>query len=307
VLLFVGAMLPVALRAEDWTTLDGKSYKSVQVLSHDDGYVTILDADGGAKLMLTELPPELRARFGFDPAKAAACVAATEAAETKEQQAGAAQASKPAAGVAASPSATSPVTPSSQPASAAVASSAPVSNAPPFSDPVPASTLPADTLLQNGDFAHGDSGWRGDGVAAQSGRGLILTLNPSAWTRIYQTFSSTVGANYSITVTYRFAPGIAPSTTAADYADISKKLNVPGFDTYSSLSLAPGDFYGTIGDPDKNRIAMELYRPDLKSTAVQTYQHSYPVVPPSTSSTFILAFPPGQGMVEILSAAVICK
>jgi hypothetical protein len=298
VLIFVGMVLPAALRAEDWTAVDGKSYKSVQVLSHDDGYVTILDADGGAKLMLTELPPALRARFGFDPAKAAACVAATEAADEKEQEAEA-QAKQPLPAVAGSRPATTLI------ASAQTAS--PIPNAMPFSDLVPAASLPSGTLLEDGNFIHGDAVWKGDGFPAPGGHGVVVKLNSTAWTRVYQTFSSTTGANYSITVTYRFAPGIAPSDLASDYADISKKLGVPGFDTYSSLSLTPGDFYGTIGDPNKNLIAMELYRPNLKSTNVQTYQHSYPRVPPSPNSTFILAFPPGQGMVEILSAAVTCQ
>jgi hypothetical protein len=78
----------VALHAEDWTTLDGKTtYKGVSVLSHDDGYVTILDSDGGAKVPLSRLPANLQKRFGYDPAKAAAAVAAAEAQEAMDRQA----------------------------------------------------------------------------------------------------------------------------------------------------------------------------------------------------------------------------
>ncbi len=83
----VGMLLALSVavvRAEDWTTVDGNTYKNVRVLSHDDGYVTILDDDGGAKIMLSELPSSIRVRFGFDPAKACACVAASEAQDAKD-------------------------------------------------------------------------------------------------------------------------------------------------------------------------------------------------------------------------------
>jgi hypothetical protein len=73
------------LRAEDWTTIDGQSYKNVRVISHDAGYVTIMDDAGGGRIMLSELPPALRARFGFDPLRASAFVAATEAVDQQNQ------------------------------------------------------------------------------------------------------------------------------------------------------------------------------------------------------------------------------
>jgi hypothetical protein len=75
-LLFTGA--PFAY-AEDWTATDGTVYKSVTVLSHDAGYVTIIDSDGGGKIPLRLLNAELQKKFGYDAAKAAACEAATEA------------------------------------------------------------------------------------------------------------------------------------------------------------------------------------------------------------------------------------
>jgi hypothetical protein len=81
------ALSVAVVRAEDWTTVDGNTYKNVRVLAHDDGYVTILDDEGGGKIMLSELPSAIRARFGFDPAKACACVAATEKAEAADSEA----------------------------------------------------------------------------------------------------------------------------------------------------------------------------------------------------------------------------
>jgi hypothetical protein len=74
-------------RAEDWKTTDGQSYQDVKVLSHDDGYVMIMYADGGARVPLSTLPADLQQRFGYDPVKAAAAVAATMAADEHDRDA----------------------------------------------------------------------------------------------------------------------------------------------------------------------------------------------------------------------------
>ena len=64
------------LRAEDWTTTDGKVYKDVKVLQLEDDAVTILDSDGGALVPLATLPPDLQEKFKYDPAKAKVAAAA---------------------------------------------------------------------------------------------------------------------------------------------------------------------------------------------------------------------------------------
>jgi hypothetical protein len=79
------SLLP--LRAEDWTTTAGKTYRDVQVISHNAAYVTILDRDGGARLRLSTLGPDLQKRFGYDPAKASAIIAATEVQDRRDKQA----------------------------------------------------------------------------------------------------------------------------------------------------------------------------------------------------------------------------
>jgi hypothetical protein len=84
-------LLLLPLRAEDWTATDGKSYENVQVLSHNAAYVTILDSDGGARIRLSTLPPDLQKRFGYDSAKAPAIIAATQAADERDKQAVAAE------------------------------------------------------------------------------------------------------------------------------------------------------------------------------------------------------------------------
>jgi hypothetical protein len=79
------SLLP--LRAEDWTTTAGQTYRDVQVISHNAAYVTILDRDGGARIRLSKLGPDLQKRFGYDPAKASAIIAATEVQDRRDKQA----------------------------------------------------------------------------------------------------------------------------------------------------------------------------------------------------------------------------
>jgi hypothetical protein len=74
-------------RADDWTTSDGTTYKDVKVLSHDAGYVTIMDSDGGGKVPLRLLNADLQKQFGYDAAKSAACEAATTAQDKADREA----------------------------------------------------------------------------------------------------------------------------------------------------------------------------------------------------------------------------
>jgi hypothetical protein len=78
-LLVFGWAAMTNLAADDLVTRDGITYRDYKVLGHDDGYIMILYADGGGKIPLNQLPGEMQKQYGYDPAKAAAFVHATEA------------------------------------------------------------------------------------------------------------------------------------------------------------------------------------------------------------------------------------
>lgn len=67
------------IHADNWTISDGTTYKNVHVLSHDDAYVTILDSDGGGKIPLRVLSPDLQKKFGYDATRAKAAEAVEDA------------------------------------------------------------------------------------------------------------------------------------------------------------------------------------------------------------------------------------
>jgi hypothetical protein len=73
-LLILGLLLPVLpaqLGAEDWV-VGGETYREVRVWRTTPATVTIFHAGGIRQLELAALPPQLQARFGFDPGTAEA-------------------------------------------------------------------------------------------------------------------------------------------------------------------------------------------------------------------------------------------
>ena len=76
-----------SLRAEDWATKDGKTYQEVAVVKVEPDAVTILHHDGGARIPLKNLPPEIQKRCNYDPAAAAAAEAARAQADEENRQA----------------------------------------------------------------------------------------------------------------------------------------------------------------------------------------------------------------------------
>jgi hypothetical protein len=179
----------------------------------------------------------------------------------------------------------------------------PSSSAPP-APPSPPS-IPATSLVQNGDFSQGIAHWDGDAKPAMApNKGITIRLDPAAWTRVYQTFPSGNSTQFSINVNYKLSPSIYTSDDSANYADITQKINLAGFERYHSQTVKPHQFYGTLGNPSDTVISSEVYDPNFNTTDVQNYQHTYPPIPASPQKIFCLAFPPGNGTVTLLGIAV---
>jgi len=161
--LFAALLQPI--QAEDWTTTDGKTYQQVTVVKTEDDAVTILDADGGALVPLSSLPPNLQQRFHYDPEKAKIAAAQRQAddqantqaiAEAKKAEEAQAQPAKPPV-ITVAQNTVAPVPPSTTPA-ASPADTTPTPTAPTTppasSSPPPAS---AQFTLNPGTSAASDS------------------------------------------------------------------------------------------------------------------------------------------------------
>jgi hypothetical protein len=65
---------PAAIPAQahwNWTTSDGKTYQDVRITKVEADCVTILDADGGARISISTLPPGIQQQLNYDAAAAA--------------------------------------------------------------------------------------------------------------------------------------------------------------------------------------------------------------------------------------------
>jgi hypothetical protein len=75
------------LRADDWKTTDGKVYQNVSVVKAEPDAVTITHQDGGARVPLATLPPEVQKQFNYDPATAKAAADARAKADAENAKA----------------------------------------------------------------------------------------------------------------------------------------------------------------------------------------------------------------------------
>jgi hypothetical protein len=71
----------VSLHADDWMTIDGKSYPGVKVIKIEPDAVTILYRDGGALIPLAKLTDDLQKKFNYDAAIAKAAADARDKAD----------------------------------------------------------------------------------------------------------------------------------------------------------------------------------------------------------------------------------
>ena len=79
--------------AEDWD-VKGKTYHNVQVKNSDDAYVSITYDGGIGRVALADLPPDVRRRFTYDPAKSKAALDAEAARVAASDRAAATQMAK---------------------------------------------------------------------------------------------------------------------------------------------------------------------------------------------------------------------
>ncbi len=79
--LFIIGTTVLPLLADDWTTVDGTTYKNVVVVKAEDDGVNINYDGGSTKVPYYNLPVEIQKQFGQDPETLAATKKAAEAAE----------------------------------------------------------------------------------------------------------------------------------------------------------------------------------------------------------------------------------
>ena len=288
--------VPLTGMTESFTTLDGEQYTGVIKRVEPDGIV-LRTSDGVPKLKFKNLPPEIGAKYGYDPELEIQFLRFRNREDVAAQQ----NAEKIYA-----PSVSIP------------SNALPSATSTPSAGTDPQLSHQTDSLVQNGDFSHGKSGWYGDGQPitdylrynpqAQStnlpANGLIIELSSTSWTKLYQRISGDKNSNYVLKMTYALSPGISLSTIPADYLNIIAHTHILEWEGFQPINLSPGQFFDTVKDTSDDKGFYEKYSPHLSSTADQIYEHDVPPLPPSVGKIVAVAFPPGKGFVFIKSISV---
>src|SRR6266581_6819624 len=84
---FVTLLAAVTLCADDITTLSGRKYSGATTTRAEPDGLVITFKNGVVKIPFADLPPEVRAKYGYDPAKAAQFQQQVATAQQKEQAA----------------------------------------------------------------------------------------------------------------------------------------------------------------------------------------------------------------------------
>ena len=150
-LLFWMAMVNASSQADDLVTRDGTVYKNYKVMSHDAGSITIMYADGGGKVPLSQLPGELQKAYGYNPAAAAVALQTAADQDRRDKQALAAQQAAAQAPAVSEPTTGSPALAVSPAASGATAVSAALNGAQPTPTAPPAGFLTPQQLMETCD------------------------------------------------------------------------------------------------------------------------------------------------------------
>jgi hypothetical protein len=93
-LIVIALILTAAfLRADDITTIRGEKFTNVSISRVEPDGIVVIKSDGIVKIPFTDLSPELRAKYGYDPKKAAQFKSAVQTADNlRAAEAGAVEA-----------------------------------------------------------------------------------------------------------------------------------------------------------------------------------------------------------------------
>jgi hypothetical protein len=173
--------------------------------------------------------------------------------------------------------------------------------------------LRADEALQNGDFSDGIAHWHGDGRSPAdfssdnplqasdpfTAKGIIIPLKGTSWTRVQQDFRSTFSAGV-FTVTYKVSPNLVFSDKPEDYQGIPALLGWG----WKPFNGPPGNWMLDITGKDGTMGRHWTVKPKTGTNAEQTVKFKLSDLTPLDDETLTLAFPPGTGMVVVLSVSV---
>jgi hypothetical protein len=171
-----------------------------------------------------------------------------------------------------------------------------------------------DNLLQNGDFADGLDHWYGGGrspadfandnpLAASdpfTSKGLIMPLHDQTWTKVAQDLRGNV-SNAELTVTFKVSKDFAFSTKPDYYNNTPVQI---GYGGWKPLDTPVGNWVIVLADAGSSFGYFDPIPVKPGSSDPQTVHVRFTGLTPGADKKITLAFPPGTGMVVVLSVTL---
>ncbi len=171
-----------------------------------------------------------------------------------------------------------------------------------------------DNWIQNGDFSSGIDHWYGGGRSPAdfasdnplagndplTSKGLIIPLHDQTWVKVAQDFKGKVSSGI-LTITYKVSKDFAFSTKSEDYVNMPDKI---GYDGWKAFDTPPGTWVVFLSDFGSNHGEYYELAPKGAPGEVQTYRAKIKGMTPFEDKTITLAFPPGTGMLVVLSVSM---
>lgn len=173
----------------------------------------------------------------------------------------------------------------------------------------------ADNWLQNGDFSDGINSWQGDGRSLSEyisanptnrpenlpNDGMVIELKSDKWTKVSQDFNGTE-SNGVMTIAYMLSNDFAFSNDPADYKNIPKKID---YEAWKAFKIPPGNLLVFLSDFGKSLGTYYPFKPlSPGKAATQTLSAKVNGMTPNEDKTITLAFPPGTGLIILLSVSI---
>ena len=171
-------------------------------------------------------------------------------------------------------------------------------------------------MIQNGDFADGTAHWHGNGRSSAdfasdnplqasdpfTAKGMIIPLKQTSWTHVAQEIRPSTGGGV-LTITYKFSKDLTFADNPDYYTNIPAQMGW-GWQPFGG---PPGSWLIDITDSTGTKGFHDLVKPKTGSSDPQTFQMNMSGLAPHDETTLTLGFPPGTGMVVILSVSFDAK
>ena len=174
-------------------------------------------------------------------------------------------------------------------------------------------------ILANSDFADGPAHWQGDAEAITTPEsladpsaappGVVISLKPDRWTKIYQTFTAPVDF-LKYTIILKLSPDYSADLlkdTPASQPHLPAPpglTDLPGYTCATIANGITGDSMAAVFVTEPNSTGIYPIQLDLNKSGSQTFSDTIGGDFSEGKASIVVAFPPGRGSVILTTVSL---